>query len=115
MTKTARRAAHIDVLGFFGAIAAHVSDPAAAYADATRLCAQTVGCEPGAVRAFLDSRHGRLFADDVALALARAGDFATAVRVVFDRWQSWRMDGRGRAAPSGPFLAGTIQACAVGG
>lgn len=109
MTRAAHRKPPSDAFGFFGTIAAHVPDPAAAFADAATRIARAVGCESRAVWAFLDSRHGRLFADDVAIELAAGRDLATAMDAVIDRWQDWRMAGRGRMARHGSFLAGVVQ------
>lgn len=109
MTRAAHRTLQGDVLGFFGAIAPHVSDPAAAFADTATLIAQAVGCKPEDVWPFLDSRHGRLFADDVAIELATGCGLAAAVGSVIGRWQNWRMARRGRIARDTPFLAGAIQ------
>lgn len=109
MTRAAHRNIHSGVLGFFGAIAPHVPDPTAAFADTADLIGQAVGREPEEVWPFLDSPYGRLFAADVAMELANGCDFATAVRAVIARWQEWRMAGRGRIARNGSFLAGTVQ------
>ena len=109
MTRTAEHTTHSDVLGFFGAIATHVSDPVTAFTETAALIAQAVGCKPKEVWPFLDSRHGRLFADDVAIELATGRDLGTAIGSTIERWQGWKMAGRGRIARDGSFLAGTVQ------
>ena len=49
--------------GFFGTISHH-ADPERAWDIALAFIAGTTGCSPDATRAFLDSRHGRHFADE---------------------------------------------------
>ena len=51
---------------------------------------------PEAVRDFLDSRHGRHFADDVASELAKAGPerLEEAIVATVARWQGWRIGRR---------------------
>jgi hypothetical protein len=51
--------------GFWGTIAHH-ADPAQAWPIAMQAVADATGCSEAGVRDFLDSRHGRHFADDVA-------------------------------------------------
>ena len=55
--------------GFFGTICHH-PDPERAWDIALAFIAGTTGCNPEATRAFLDSRHGRHFADEVTNELA---------------------------------------------
>ena len=56
--------------GFFGTIArietSPAADPTEAWEIASRRIAETTEASPEGVRDFLDSRHGRHFADDVA-------------------------------------------------
>ncbi len=51
--------------GFFGTIRHH-ADPTEAWPIVSRAIADATGCSEIGVRDFLDSRHGRHFADDVA-------------------------------------------------
>ena len=51
--------------GFFGTMAHH-ADPERAWDIALAFIAGTTGCSADATRAFLDSRHGRHFADEVS-------------------------------------------------
>jgi hypothetical protein len=97
--------------GFWGAIAHH-ADPAQAWPLAMTAIAQATGCPDTAVRDFLDGRHGRQFADDVAngqvdgLALKPAIDAATK------RWMDWtinRRTSRETGIPEGlPYLTGFV-------
>ena len=62
--------------GFWGTIARietiPAADPTKAWEIASRRIAETTNASPEGVREFLDSRHGRHFADDVANGSARA-------------------------------------------
>ena len=51
--------------GFWGTIGSH-ADQSEAWTLATAAIVKATGCAPEAIREFLDSRHGRHFADDVA-------------------------------------------------
>ena len=75
--------------GFFGTISHH-GDAETAWpiaintiSDATQLPAETVAI-------FLDSRHGRHFADDVAHDLATGKVIADAIAAATTRWRGWR-------------------------
>ena len=70
-------AATVTDFGFWGTMQEHAP---AAWAIALPTIASATGCEPEQVRAFLDSRHGRHFADDVA----------TVEACVFTRWRCAR-------------------------
>ena len=61
--------------GFHGAIAHHAD---AAWPLAMAAIADVMGCEPDEARAFLYSRHGRHFADDVANGLSGRLSLAAA-------------------------------------
>ena len=63
-----------------------------------------------AVRDFLDSRHGRHFADDVVSGLAKAGH--EHLEEAIGRWQDWRI-GRRTFRDEGiraglPYLTGRV-------
>jgi hypothetical protein len=60
---------HNEAWGFFGTIRHH-GDPTEAWPIAMRAIAEATGCSEIGVRDFLDSRHGRHFADDVANGLS---------------------------------------------
>ena len=95
--------------GFFGTISHH-GDAAIAWpiaintiSDATQLPAETVAT-------FLDSRHGRHFADDVANELATGKVIADAIEAATARWMGWRISARTAhetGIPRGlPYLTG---------
>ncbi len=70
--------------GFFGTIRHH-ADPTEAWAIAMPAIAAATGCPDAAVRDFLDSRHGRHFADDVANGLAAGLDLQAAINAAVER------------------------------
>jgi hypothetical protein len=95
--------------GFYGTINHH-GDPEIAWpiaintiSDATQLPAETVAT-------FLDSRHGRHFADDVANELATGKVIADAIEAAATRWMAWRISARTAhetGIPRGlPYLTG---------
>lgn len=79
--------------GFYGTIGRH-ADPAQAWALALPAIASATGCPDEAVRDFLDSRHGRHFADDVANGLDGGMDLKAAIDAAIDRWQDWTIGAR---------------------
>lgn len=97
--------------GFFGAISPH-----SAAHDAWVLAMETIGaatgCPDTAVRAFLDSRHGRHFADDVANGLRDGLALKAAIIAAAERWMGWRIDpktSRRTNIPCGlPYLTGFV-------
>lgn len=97
--------------GFHGAIAAH-ADPARAWPLAFVAVGAACDAEPYAVRAFLDSRQGRHFADGVADRLACGIELAEAVEAETLRWLTWTI-GRGTSRETGipaglPYLVGRV-------
>ena len=97
--------------GFFGTIADHV-DPAEAWALAFSAVATAAQAEAEAVREFLDSRHGRHFADDVANELAAGAALDKAVAAAVATWRRWKISrahSRETGIPSGlPYLTGLV-------
>ena len=97
--------------GYYGTINHH-GDAAIAWpiaintiSDATQLPAETVAT-------FLDSRHGRHFADDVANELATGKVIADAIEAATARWMGWRISARTAhetGIPRGlPYLTGYV-------
>jgi hypothetical protein len=106
--------------GFFGTMAcggAAASDPTSAWAIAARGIAEATGGSPEGVRDFLDSRHGRHFADEVANGLWRGKDLAAAIDAAIARWMGWRIDrhtAREQGIPAGPpYLTGWVTHFAI--
>ena len=52
------------------------------------------GCSPDATRAFLDSRYGRQFADEVSNHLAAGKVLASAINAAATTWMGWRISAR---------------------
>ena len=102
--------------GFWGSIAhSHydlATDAAAAWEIASRRIAETTEASPEGVRDFLDSRHGRHFADDVASELWKGETLKDAIDAAIGRWQGWTIDRateRDYGIPRGlPYLTGWV-------
>ena len=82
----------------------------AAISDAT--------CQPlESVRTFLDSRHGRHFADDVQNGLYSGATLADAINAATRRWMSWtigRSTSKQYDIPKGlPYLTGFVIHCEI--
>lgn len=101
--------------GFWGSIERlehAAADIAEAWALASAAIAAKTGASPEGVRNFLDSRHGRHFADDVADSLARGEALAIAIDTAITRWVGWKIDrrtSRETGIPAGlPYLTGLV-------
>jgi len=97
--------------GFFGTISHH-ADPERAWDIALAFIAGITGCSPDATRAFLDSRHGRHFADEVSNHLATGQGLASAINAAATTWMGWRINARTAhetGIPRGlPYLTGYV-------
>ena len=97
--------------GFFGTIRHH-ADSAAAWYLAMPGIQTATGCPDAAVRDFLDSTHGRHFADDVANGLFAGQPLAAAIDAAVARWMDWRISrrmSRDTGIPHGlPYLTGFV-------
>ena len=97
--------------GFFGTISHH-ADPETSWDIALAFIAGTTGCSADATRAFLDSRHGRHFADDVTNELAAGNGLAVAINAAVTTWMGWRISARTAhetGIPRGlPYLTGYV-------
>jgi hypothetical protein len=69
------------------------------------------------VRLFLDSRHGRHFADDVLNEMLRGHDIKQAIDAAVTRWMDWtigRQTSKDYGIPKGlPYLTGFVIHCEV--
>lgn len=107
--------------GFWGTIDRIDNDLAAdapkAWTQASQAIAAATGVSPEGVRDFLDSRHGRHFADDVANWLARGDTLKDAIDAAVARWMGWRIDRRTEremGIPRGlPYLTGFVTHCEI--
>ena len=75
--------------GFHGTIAHH-ADATAAWRLAMAAIANATGCTRDEVCAFLASRHGRHFADDVGNALSEGLSLSDTIAAAISRWMNWR-------------------------
>ncbi len=75
-------------------------------------------CQPlESVRTFLDSRHGRHFADDVLNEMLRGHKIQQAIAAAVTRWMGWtisRQTSQQYGIPKGlPYLTGFVVHCEV--
>jgi hypothetical protein len=107
--------------GFWGTVArreaATAIDAAEAWAIASRGIAEATDAAPEGVRDFLDSRHGRHFADEVGNGLLRGQTPEAAIDAAIARWMDWRIDrhtAREAGIPMGlPYLTGWVTHFAI--
>lgn len=106
-----------ELYGFYGTIGHH-ADADAAWAMAESAIASGAGLDPDETRAFLDSRHGRHFADEVANGLARGQGLGQAIDAAIQKFMAWRISramARETGIPAGiPYLTGIAAALACG-
>lgn len=102
--------------GFWGTMRRHV-DPAEAWPLALTAIVNATGCSPDEVRAFLDSRHGRHFADEVTNGLVADRPLETSIDTAVTAWMGWtigRRLSREEGIPQGlPYLTGFVLAEAI--
>jgi hypothetical protein len=108
---TATLSSNNEAWGFYGTIRHH-ADPAEAWPIAFQAVADATRCSEIGVRDFLDSCHGRHFADDVANGLFKGLTVEQAVDAAVDRWMTWtigRRIEREMGIPRGlPYLIGCV-------
>ena len=100
--------------GFWGTLGEQAE---AAWPLAMTAIAAATGEPLESVQAFLDSRHGRHFADDVLNGLAAGDDLSSAIDAATQRWMAWtigRQTHRDYGIPRGlPYLTGFVVHCAI--
>ena len=100
--------------GFWGTMGEHA---AAAWPLAMTAIADATGESLESVRIFLDSRHGRHFADDVQNGLHRGQTLADAINAATQQWMGWtigRQTSKDYGIPRGlPYLTGFVIHCAI--
>ena len=100
--------------GFFGTMN---DDAQAAWPIAMTAISDATYQPLESVRLFLDSRHGRHFADDVLNALLIGNSVEQAVHAAVARWMGWtigRVTSRDYGIPRGlPYLTGFVIHCEV--
>ncbi len=100
--------------GFFGTMKEHAN---AAWPIAMSAISQASGESLDAVRIFLDSRHGRHFADDVHNGLYDGASLSDAINAATGCWMGWtigRQTAKQYGIPAGlPYLTGFVIHCAI--
>ena len=100
--------------GFWGTMNEHAT---AAWPIASTTIAAATGCEPEQVRAFLDSRHGRHFADDVQNGLFVGASINDAIDKATAKWMGWtigRITAKETGIPRGmAYLTGFVVQAAI--
>lgn len=100
--------------GFWGTMDAHAQ---AAWPIAMNAISDATGQPFEAVRAFLDSRHGRHFADEVLNRKHAGHALHDAIRAATRQWMGWtigRQTSKDYGIPRGlPYLTGFVIHCAI--
>ena len=100
--------------GFWGTMK---EEAPAAWAIALPAIAMVTGTELDAARAFLDSRHGRHFADEVRNHLLKGKALADAINAAITEWMGWtigRQTSKQYGIPRGlPYLTGFVIHCGI--
>ncbi len=103
-----------DARGFYGTMSEHAD---AAWPIAMTAVSEATGQPLESVRAFLDSRHGRHFADDVLNQMLVGNDIGQAIDAAVTRWMGWtigRQTSKDYGIPKGlPYLTGFVIHCEV--
>ena len=103
-----------DAWGFWGAMNEQAN---AAWPLAMTAISQATGESLDAVRIFLDSRHGRHFADDVHNGLYAGASLPDAIHTATQRWMGWtigRSTSKQYGIPKGlPYLTGFVIHCEI--
>lgn len=100
--------------GFYGALDDQAN---AAWPLAMTAIAEATGEPLDSVRLFLDSRHGRHFADDVRNRMIEGRPLADAISAAIRQWMAWtigRQTSRDTGIPKGlPYLVGFVIHCDI--
>jgi hypothetical protein len=100
--------------GFWGTMEDHAAE---AWGLALPAIVQQTGVSPAGARAFLDSCHGRHFADSVRGQMYHGASLPQAIAAAIDQWMTWRI-GRHTAKDYGipqglPYLTGFAIHCEI--
>ena len=114
MTTTHIPATQNEAWGFWGTM----NDQAAAAWPIAMTAISDATFQPlESVRAFLDSRHGRHFADDVLNGLNAGSNLHDAIHAATQRWMGWtigRLTSKQHGIPKGlPYLTGFVIHCEI--
>lgn len=107
-------APHNDTWGFWGTMNAHAN---AAWPLAMAAISGATGQPLESVRAFLDSRHGRYFGDEVVNNLHAGDPIREAIKATTQRWMAWTIrhqTSKDYDIPRGiPYLTGFVIHCTI--
>jgi hypothetical protein len=114
MTNTTIPASQNEAWGFWGTMDEHAN---AAWPLAMNAVSDATGQPLDSVRIFLDSRHGRHFADEVQNGLFRGQPLADAINAATQQWMGWkigRQTSKDYGIPRGlPYLTGFVIHCEI--
>ena len=114
MTTNPIPATQNDAWGFWGTMNEHAN---AAWPLAMTAISDATSQPLESVRVFLDSRHGRQFADDVQNGLYECKALADAINAATQRWMGWtigRQTSKQYGIPRGlPYLTGFVIHCEI--
>ena len=100
--------------GFWGTMSENAT---AAWPIAMKAISDATGQPLDSVRVFLDSRHGRHFADDVQNGLFRRQNLQDAIDAATQKWMAWttgRQTSKNYGIPKGlPYLTGFVIHCEI--
>ena len=100
--------------GFWGTMNEYAE---AAWPMAMTAISDATGQPLESVRTFLDSRHGRHFADDVLNEVHAGANLKDAIRAATQRWMDWtigRQTSKQYGIPKGlPYLTGFVIHCEI--
>ena len=100
--------------GFWNTMQEQAQD---AWPLAIRAISEATGESLESVRIFLDSRHGRHFADDVRGEMTHGLNLLGAIAKATARWMDWRINretSKDYGIPRGlPYLTGMVIACEI--
>lgn len=98
--------------GFYGTMNLERCGAEKAWPLAMKAIARATGENMDSIRAFLDSRHGRHFADDVHNGIYHKLTLKKAIDAATERWMGWtitRTTSKETGIPEGlPFLTGFV-------
>ena len=114
MSNSITPASRNEAWGFWGTMDEHAR---AAWSMAMAAISDATGEDLDNVRAFLDSRFGRHFADDVQNGLYEGKALADAINAATGRWMGWtigRQTSKDCGIPRGmAYLTGFVIHCAI--
>ena len=113
-TTTQIPATQNEAWGFWGTMNEHAS---AAWPLAMVAISDATGQPLESVQVFLDSRHGRHFADDVLNQLLTGSTLADAIHAAATQWMTWKITrhtAKDYGIPRGlPYLTGFVIHCEI--